>query len=50
MRIRLCNKIYTYALLEERKICLCESIGFCNDGDEIDTRSKTLHNLDVKRL
>ena len=40
----------TYTRLEHRKIVLCESVGLGNDGDKIDTSTKTLHDFNVERL
>ena len=40
----------TYTRLEHRKIVLCESVGLGNDGDEVDARAQTLHDLNVQRL
>ena len=37
-------------LLEEKEVIGCHSIGLCNNGDKVDTGSKTLHNLDIERL
>ena len=36
--------------LERIEVVLGESIGLCNDGDEVDAGSKALHNLDVEWL
>ena len=38
------------ALLEDEKIVLGEGVGLGDDGDEIDTRAETLHDLNVERL
>ena len=40
----------TYTRLEHRKIVLCESVGLGNDGDKIDTSTKTLHDFNVEKL
>lgn len=40
----------TYTRLEHRKIVLCESVGLGNDGDKIDTGTKTLHDFNVERF
>ena len=37
-------------LLEDEKVVLSEGVGFGDDGDEIDTRAETLHDLNVERL
>lgn len=42
--------MFTYALFEEEQVVLGQGIGFSYDRDKVDTRSKTLHDLDVKRL
>lgn len=38
------------ALLEDEEIILGHSVGFGDDGEKIDTRAETLHDLNVKRL
>lgn len=40
----------TYLLLESLKILGSEGIGLRNDGDEVDSGAKSLHDLDVERL
>lgn len=40
----------TNPLLECDQVILSERIGFRNDWNEIDAGSKTLHDLNVKRL
>lgn len=40
----------TYALFEKSQVVLSKGIGFCNDGDEVNACSETLHDLNVKRL
>lgn len=40
----------TNTLLEGVKVVLSEGIGLSNDRDEVDTRSQTLHDLDIERL
>ncbi len=41
---------HTYTLLEQEKVVLGQSVGFGDDGYEIDTRSQSFHDLNVKRL
>ena len=40
----------TYTRLEHRKIVLCESVGLGNDGNEVNSRAESLHDLDIQRL
>ena len=44
------DKGATYALLEDEEVILCESVGFGDDGDEVDTRSETFHDFNVQGL
>lgn len=37
-------------MLEFGKISGAQSIGFCNDWDEVNASAETLHDLDVKRF
>ena len=41
---------YTYTLFEDSKIMLGEGIRFCDNGDQINTSTKALHDLNVERL
>lgn len=40
----------TYPGLESKEISRAESVGLCNDGNKVDTRRETLHDLDIERL
>ena len=40
----------TDALLESEQVTLCEGIRLCNDRDEIDAGTETLHDLDIEGL
>jgi hypothetical protein len=42
--------IGTDMLLEGKEVALGEGVHFGNDGDDIDTCTETLHDLNVKRL
>lgn len=39
-----------YPLLELGKVRGAEGVSLCNDGDKIDTRAQSLHDLDIQRL
>jgi hypothetical protein len=40
----------TYTLLKQIEIILREGIGLGDDGDKVDPRTETFHDLNVKRL
>jgi hypothetical protein len=40
----------TDALLEGKQVTLCEGIRLCNDRDEIDAGTETLHDLNIEGL
>jgi hypothetical protein len=42
--------VSTYPLLELCKIVRCEGVGLCDHRDQVDTRAKLLHDLNVQRL
>ena len=46
----LCGDNLPDALLEDKEVILGEGVGFRNDRDEVDTRAKALHDLNVKWL
>lgn len=39
-----------YSLLKRRKVVRREGIGLGNDGNEIDSRAQSLHDLNVEGL
>lgn len=46
----LCGDDFPNPLLEDKEVVLGNGVSFGDDGDEIGTRAKTLHDLNVKRL
>lgn len=40
----------TYSLLEAQKVHRTEGVGLCNDRDQVNSRAKTFHDLDVEWL
>ena len=52
----LCQCVYvrtawaSYSLLEHRDLLICQSVGLCDDWDQVDLGVKSAHDLDVKRL
>lgn len=40
----------THTLLEQEQVILRQSIGLCNDRNQVDSSSKALHDLDIERL
>jgi hypothetical protein len=44
------NTERTYTLLEDEQVILGQRIGLGDDGDKINTGTKSLHDLNVKRL
>jgi len=41
---------YTNSLLEAHEVHWAESVGLCDDRDQVNSRAKTFHDLNVKRL
>ena len=41
---------YTYSLLEHKQIVLRQRVRFCNDRNQVNACTQSLHNLDVERL
>lgn len=42
--------VLSYSLLVAGQVRRAESIGFGNDGDEVDARAQPLHNFDIEGL
>lgn len=42
--------VSTHSLLEFGQVSRAQSVSFGNDGDQVDTRAESLHDLNVERL